>query len=68
VARDAGLSSEQTLELEDLVAGDATFVATGVTGGLLAGPRHQAGWIVTESLVIAAGTVRYIRQHTPTEE
>jgi fructose-1,6-bisphosphatase II len=64
----AGLSLERTLGLEDLVAGDATFVATGVTGGLLAAPRHEDGWVVTESLVIAARSVRFIRHHSPTEE
>lgn len=64
----AGGCAERVLELDDLVSADATFVATGITGGLLAGPRRAGGWLVTESIVIAAGAVQYIRQLTPTEE
>ncbi len=41
-------------EVEDLVAGPAFFVATGVTGGsLLARPRGFDAGFVTESLVIS---------------
>jgi fructose-1,6-bisphosphatase II len=58
----AGLSPDRVLELDELVAADAAFVATGVTGGLLAPPRRRAGWVLTESLMIAAGTVRTIHQ------
>jgi fructose-1,6-bisphosphatase II len=64
----AGLSPERVLELEDLVGGDAAFFATGVTGGLLAAPREERGWLTTESLVIAAGAIHHIRHTTPTEE
>jgi fructose-1,6-bisphosphatase II len=64
----AGLSLERVLELDDLVAADATFVATGVTGGLLAAPRRHAGWIVTESIVITVGAVSHIHHSTPSDE
>ena len=64
----AHLSGEAVLELSDLVGADATFVATGVTGGLLAPPRTEGGWLVTESIVIAAAVVYRIRQSTPPEE
>ena len=51
---DAGLDAERVYEVEDLVAGPAFFVATGVTGGsLLARPRGFDGGFVTESLVIS---------------
>jgi len=65
-ASDADLDA--VLTLDDLVRAEATFVATGVTGGLLAAPEQHGGWLVTESLVIAAGTVQRIRQTTPIEE
>lgn len=63
-----GIDAARPLELDDLVAADATFVATGVTGGLLAAPRQRAGWTVTESLVIDAGAVNHVRQSTATQE
>lgn len=64
----AGVDVDRTLELDDLVTADATFVATGITGGLLAAPRHRDGWVVTESVIIAAGAVHHIRQTTATKE
>jgi len=64
----AGLAQDRVLGLDDLVAADAAFVATGVTGGLLHPPQRHDGWAVTESIVIAAGAVRYIRQTSPNEE
>jgi fructose-1,6-bisphosphatase II len=64
----AGCSFDRVLELDDLVAADAAFVATGVTGGLLAQPSRGAGFVTTESIVIAAGVVRYVRQTSPSEE
>jgi fructose-1,6-bisphosphatase II len=64
----AGADLARLLTLEDLVAGPATFIATGVTGGLLAAPSVQDGWQSTESLVISHGAVHRIRQSTPTEE
>jgi fructose-1,6-bisphosphatase/sedoheptulose 1,7-bisphosphatase-like protein len=56
------------LELDELVAADAAFVATGITGGLLAAPRREGAWLVTESIVIARDTVHHVRQSTPIEE
>jgi len=64
----SGVDQDRVLTLGDLVAADATLVATGVTGGLLPRPRHAGGRLVTESIVIAAGAVHYIRQMTPTQE
>jgi fructose-1,6-bisphosphatase II len=58
---DAGLSTERLYDLDELVAGDGLFVATGVTGGaLLRGPWREAGRDYTESIVIAAGSVRRV--------
>jgi fructose-1,6-bisphosphatase II len=57
----AGLSTERVYELDELAAGDALFVATGVTGGaLLRRPWRQDGHTYTDSIVIAAGSVRRI--------
>jgi fructose-1,6-bisphosphatase II len=57
----AGLSTERIYDLDELVAGDGLFVATGVTGGpLLRSPWREAGHSYTESIVIAAGLVRRI--------
>ena len=64
----AGLSPLRVLELDDLAAADAAFVATGVTGGLLSSPRRQPGFVTTESILIAKGAVRYVRQTSPIEE
>jgi fructose-1,6-bisphosphatase II len=63
-----GISLQRVLELEDLVAAPATFVATGVSGGLLGAPVIHGGWLTTDSLVIADGAVHRIRQSTPTQE
>jgi fructose-1,6-bisphosphatase II len=65
----AGVDLTRLLALDELVGGPATFIATGVTGGMLAAPCTDAtGWQTTESLVIAAGAVHRILQSTPTEE
>jgi fructose-1,6-bisphosphatase II len=57
----AGLSTERTYELDDLVGGDSLFVATGVTGGaLVRRPWHKGGHPYTDSIVIAAGSVRRV--------
>jgi fructose-1,6-bisphosphatase II len=63
-ASGAGLGA--VLSLDDLASEDAVFVATGVTGGLLAAPRHDDGRVTTETLVIATGTVH--RMQTTTQE
>jgi fructose-1,6-bisphosphatase II len=62
----AGLSTERVYELDELVAGDSVFVATGITGGaLLRRPWHADGHIFTESIVIAAGAIRRVVEARP---
>ena len=58
----AGRDVDRVYDVEDLVAGPAFFVATGVTGGsLLARPRAlEGGAVVTESLVISERSVRTV--------
>lgn len=64
----SGLDTERIYELDDLVAGESLFAATGVTGGaLLRGPWYRDGQLWTESIVIAAGSVRRIVQAHPEE-
>lgn len=64
----AGLDTERVYEVEDLVAGESLFAATGVTGGaLLRAPWRRDGQLCTESIVIAAGSVRRIVQAHPDE-
>ena len=60
----AGVDLDHVLELEEMVDGEGFFVATGVTGGLVAAPRVEDGWNVTESMVVAAGTVKRVIAHT----
>jgi fructose-1,6-bisphosphatase II len=62
----AGADLDAVLSLDDLAGEDALFATTGVTGGLLAAPRHRDGRVTTETLVIAAGTVH--RMQTTTQE
>jgi len=58
---DAGLSTERIYELDELVVGESLFVASGVTGGpLLRSPWEQGGRIHTDSIVIAAGSIRQV--------
>jgi fructose-1,6-bisphosphatase II len=65
--RNAGMSVERIYERDELVAGDALFAATGISGGsLLAAPRRVDGTTLAESLLITDGQVRHIR-HTTTE-
>ncbi len=57
----AGLSADRVYELDELAAGESLFVATGVSGGaLLRRPWHEDGEIHTDSMVIAAGSVRRV--------
>ena len=64
----AGLDTERIYELEDLVSGESLFAATGVTdSALVLGPWRDDGQLCTESIVIAAGTVRRIVQAHPEE-
>ncbi len=55
---------DRVLELDDMVGGEAFFVATGITGGLIAAPRREQDWYVTESMVVAAGSVKRVIAHT----
>ena len=64
----AGADLAARLTLDDLVADDAVFVATGITGGLLAAPRRVHHATVTESIVIAAGSISRIRHTIPNQE
>ena len=59
-----GTDLDRVLELDDMVSGDAFFVATGITGGLVAAPRREQDWYVTESMVVAAGSVKRVIAHT----
>jgi len=63
-----GTDLERVFELDDMVSGDAFFVATGVTGGLVAAPRREAEWYVTESMVVAAGQVKRVIAHIPADD
>jgi fructose-1,6-bisphosphatase II len=59
----ADLDTERTYEVDDLVGGGSLFAATAVTdGALLRGPWCCDGPLYTESIVIAAGSVRRIVQ------
>ncbi len=63
-----GTDLDHVLELEEMVNGEAFFVASGVTGGLVAAPRREDGWNVTESMVVAAGSVKRVIAHTTASE
>jgi len=66
--RAAGLSLDRVYDGDELVSGDAFFVATGVTGGPLLGrPREHDGVTIAESLLITDGQVRHIT-HTTVEK
>ena len=62
-----GTDLERVLELDDMVQGDAFFVATGITGGLVAAPRREQDWYETESMVVAAGAVKRVIVQTAAE-
>jgi len=60
---EAGLDTQRIYELEELVTGEALFVATGISGGqLLRRPWREGGEAMTESIVISAGSVRRIAE------
>ncbi len=62
-ALDAGHDLDQVLGVDDLVRGDAFFVATGITDGeLLRGVRYFPGGAATSSLVMRSksGTIRRV--------
>ncbi len=65
--------TDRVLELEELVGGSASFVATGVSGGeLLRRPWWSDGQWFTESIVIAPDEVRRVvegeREHEGAQE
>jgi fructose-1,6-bisphosphatase II len=63
--RAAGMDLDHVYDRDELVGGDALFVATGISGGpLLAAPRRSDGATLAESLVISHGQVRHIRHTT----
>ncbi|GAB3165533.1 class II fructose-bisphosphatase [Amycolatopsis stemonae] len=64
--RAAGLSLDRIYDCDELVSGEAFFVATGVNGGPLLGrPRRGGGGTtVAESLLISRGQVRHITHTT----
>lgn len=57
----AGLEVDRVLALDELVGGDCLFVATGISGGaLLRAPWRAGGATLTESILVAERTVRWI--------
>jgi fructose-1,6-bisphosphatase II len=63
--RAAGMDLDHVYDRDELVGGEALFVATGISGGpLLAAPRRSDGSTLAESLVISHGQVRHIRHTT----
>jgi fructose-1,6-bisphosphatase II / sedoheptulose-1,7-bisphosphatase len=67
IARACGIEDlERKYGLADMVTGNVTFAATGVTAGaMLAGVRSRHGWAVTHSMVMRSksGTLRFIEAH-----
>jgi fructose-1,6-bisphosphatase II len=59
--RREGRSTEAVIGLAELVRAPAVFLATGVSGGLLAAPRRTAEGIETTSLLISKGSIQWIR-------
>ncbi|SEP54247.1 class II fructose-bisphosphatase [Amycolatopsis saalfeldensis] len=63
--RAAGMPIDRVYECAELAAGDAFFVATGVTGGtLLDRPRTADGTTTCASLLISRGEIRYLTHTT----
>ncbi|MBB3052279.1 fructose-1,6-bisphosphatase II [Prauserella isguenensis] len=66
--RAAGMSLDRIYSCDELVAGDAFFVATGVSGGNLLGrPQTHVGGTTAESLLISRNQIRRIA-HTTFDE
>jgi fructose-1,6-bisphosphatase II len=65
----AGLDTEHVYDLDELVADESLFAATGVTGSaLLRGPFRRDGQLCTESILVAGGSVRRVVQTHPEED
>ncbi|GAY08618.1 class II fructose-bisphosphatase [Pseudonocardia sp. N23] len=63
--RAAGMSLDRIYDRDELVSGEAFFVATGVNGGPLLGrPRTVGDTTITESLVISRNEIRHITHTT----
>ncbi|TDD37366.1 class II fructose-bisphosphatase [Saccharopolyspora elongata] len=63
--RAAGMDLDRIYSCDELVSGDAFFVATGISGGsLLSQPRESDGTVLAESLLISSGQVRHISHTT----
>lgn len=64
---EAGLSTTEIFELDDLVKGNAMFAATAITGGTLglSAPRRAGGWNITHSIIVRPGSVRRIVESRP---
>ncbi len=69
-ARKAGITDfDRIYSRDDLVTADVIFAATGVTdGNILAGLKHEPGWLETETLLMRSksGSVRRITYRNPT--
>ncbi len=70
-AAQAGIEDlKRRYDLDDLVTGEAAFIATGVTNGsLLDGVRYANGAVHTHSLILnaATGTVSQLRMRQPVQ-
>ena len=66
--RRAGYAAETVMTMSELASAPATFIATGITGGLLDAPRRTARGMVTDSLLVARGAVMRLQHTTPTQE
>jgi fructose-1,6-bisphosphatase II len=66
----AGLSTDEILEVDDLVKGNSMFAATAITGGTLGlrAPWRAGGWTYTQSLIVRPGSVRRIVESTPNDQ
>ena len=63
--RQAGMSIDRIYGRDELVAGDALFAATGISGGSLLAPvRRAEGTTLAESLLITDGQIRHVRHTT----
>lgn len=65
-AKEMGLDPDKKYMLDELVQGDAAFIATGVTNGeLLQGPRFENNIVILNTLVMFKGTIRHIETRRP---
>lgn len=61
----AGRDLDYIYNCDELVSGDAIFVATGISGGSLLGrPRESEGTVLAESLLISSAQVQHISHTT----